>query len=242
MQLQELLDSKIYVRENGIRFPSPKELIEPFTNQFKNTVEWKIETKDPVMNQNTDDMNLNISYPRALVEARMNSELTGFTSVVGILYSLDTGKPSVRVYTGQEVQVCMNLCIFNAEHVNTYDIMGNYQQAYEMTGKYIERKEEEQKEYEQIWNELTEISYTESEYQRTLGDILMRATRKNLVNTVTKATKSMLTKDSRYYVYPNNEFTCNGWNLYNAMTEVLNNADMVEKPLKSLHTYQMIMN
>ena len=61
MQLQELLDSKIYVRENGIRFLT-KELIEPFTNQFKNEVEWKVETKDPIINQNTDDMNLNISY------------------------------------------------------------------------------------------------------------------------------------------------------------------------------------
>lgn len=244
MEINELLNSKIYVKESGVKFPSPNQLLDNFIDVFKDehTGVWNIETASPIINANTDTQGeMNIAYPRVKLERKMESSITGFKSVVGFIYGLDISKPVVKVYTGQEVTACTNLCIFNAEHVSQYDLLsGGDVKAHQKALSYYRKKEEEMQKYEEIYQRLNEQYIQESEFDELLGNALKRSIRKSLVNVITKGTKLMIEPTSKYFVYPNGTFNCSMWNMYNSFTEVLNGAEIIDKPTKILQTYQLL--
>lgn len=240
LEINELLDSKTYVN-NGITFPKVTDLVTPFLRIFGDST-FKVETDNAIVNQDPDTLAMNTAYPRVKIEHRAESSITGFTSVVGLLYGLDIGKPVIKVYTGQEVNACTNLCIFHSEHSSSYDLMsGGDIKAYNKAEKYFRDKVIEMEEYEGIYQQLQRQIENENEFNEILGDALKRSIKKNLVSTITKGVKSMITPNSKYHIYPSGEFNCTMWNMYNSFTETLNTAELLERPIKTLELYKLLV-
>lgn len=242
MNIVDLVNSKTYVKENGaITFPSPKELIHPFIDNVKEEVEYVVKTADEVVNKEQESEELNIAYPKVLVQANFTTPtIPGFKSVVGMIYHLNVQKPVVKVYTGQEVSACLNLCVFNAEHVFQQDLLGNYRDVYAKAQSYIMNKQQEIEDYTRIYNDLVETDLEYDELQELLGDILLRATKNNMVSSVTKAAKLLTDSNSMYYINQGKDYKCNKWNVFNSITAALSNCDVAERPVKTLNVAKML--
>ena len=86
IKLEELLSSKVYVKENGaVTFKSPKHYIEPFLDIVGPTArEIRVQVGESVVNAE-EGGKLNIAYPRVNIEAQIGDEITGFYSVLGFI-------------------------------------------------------------------------------------------------------------------------------------------------------------
>ena len=245
MELTDVLESKIFVKENnGIKFLSAKEYLDPFLDIVGPTAsEITVRVADPVINQEIDSDEKNVAYPRVLVEAnfgRMVSEQ--YDSVVGLVYGLDMQKPVIKTYAGHNVVACTNLTIFNAEMVFEQGLLGNYQEVYKLTQNYIDTMEKDLVDFRERDNFLRNTYLTQSETNRALGYMLRGAAKTRLGTTpILAAAKMIDNTKSKYYVDPHGE--CSLFNLYNACTQsITDSKEILDKANKTVILSNLIFS
>lgn len=241
MKIEEILLSKTYVKENGaISFAPAREYIQPFLDKIPNA-QWEVEVANEVVNKNEEDETLNIAYPRVSIKGKLGiTDL--YTSIIGLVYALDLQRPLIKVYTGQEVNVCTNLTIFNAEEVFTQDLLGNYKEIYDKAQHYFERKEKQLEEYIRIYNDLVNTNLTNNELNELMGKLLFKSHKTKLGTTpIVKASQLLKDPSSIYYVKDGKDFSCTKWNVYNSITQTLGKSDILEKPSKVVSLSRILL-
>lgn len=244
ISVDELRQSKVFVKEgSGISFPSSKEFADRFTDIFSDSEDIVVQAQSPVVNAELEGK-LNIAYPRVMIEASYKPALPGFTPMFGMVYSLETAKPVIKVYSGYNVRACMNLHIFNAEKVFEQPILGNIRDIYPKLQEFKIQKEKEAEEFKRIYDDLRTHMYTEGELNETLGRILRSAGKSKIgTNAVMEATKLLDDPSSNYYVNKGDNFACSAYNLYNAVTYYISNkGEFTEKPNKTVKLAQLFLN
>lgn len=237
MEIQELLNSKIYVKENSsINFNSPKTYIEPFIEEVtKLTSNFRIEVSNKVTNLNEEDSLENTAYGRYKIEAIMPSEydVQDSESTVGLIVALDNAKPVMKVFSGKNVKACINLTIFNPDYVYTQELMGNAKSVYTKTKEYVQEMVQSIEEYNKRVIQLKETIYTGNQLRELHGRLIEGGLKNSKLGhtVVVQAMRELMDSKSKYYA--KNDSTT-AWNYYNAITEYVKNADILDRPTKTL--------
>jgi len=241
----ELLDSKIYVKENSaINFQSAKNYVEPFLDIIGDKAKaTRVEIDQEIVNAEESGRK-NIAYPRVNVECQIGDEIVGFHSVIGMIYALNTQIPMMKIYSGQSVKACLNLTIFNAEDLFESNMLGTLSNAYTQAQVFLNKKEKQIEEYTKIYKSMTENYLTPEGLKTMLGNLLMKGAQSKLgTSPVVGATKLLTDSKSIYYTKAGESFECNEWNVYNAVTQSLTDgSDPIYRPNKTIELAQIIRN
>ena len=251
MNLTDVLSSKVFVKEDGaINFQTPKTYLEPFIDVVGDKAqEWRIKTANQVVNAE-ESGEKNIAYPRIAIEADLgisqvqNGLPNFFSGTVGMLYALDMQKPIVKVYTGLNVRSCLNLTIFNAEHVFQQELLGNYREVYSRASSYMKSIEKREKEYQKIYNDL-KVELNEEGLNELIGYLVRRGSKDKIgLTPITGAVKLLEAPGTNYSIYDaDNKFHCTKWNVFNSITQVLSgNKDFTDVPTKTISLAKLFLN
>lgn len=247
--LPDLRTSKVFVKEgSNVRFGSASDYIDPFLEHIPmGKASYIVEGANRVVNAEVDG-NENIAYPRVHLQAQFHNGVPdelGMKSVMGIVYALDIQKPVIKVYTGMNVSVCMNLTIFHYSEMFQQEILSaNYREVYDKAKTYAGDKEKQILEYQTKVKKLKETNLDEESLNELIGRLLLNGSKSRLGTTpVVQAAKSLLDNSSPYYVWRNNEFACNLWNVYNSVTDVLTNkVDFTDRSNKIIALSKIMLN
>lgn len=242
MELQELLDSKLYVKpQGGVTYKSPTEYLDPFIQAVsKFTTDFRIETSAETRNANEDaEHTENIAYGRVKIEAEIPELYTalGHGTVVGVIYALDTQKPVIKAYTGKLAWACTNLSVFNAENVFEANLLNNYDSVYQKTEKYLESLEAEHEAWLKKIEALQNTEYTIPQMNEKLGYMLRRSLKQSFSTGVIAAAKELDNHKSPYAVKGD---STTAWNVLAAATQyITDKTDIVTKPDVTLFVESM---
>lgn len=252
MSLLDILDSRIFVKENsGVTFGSPRTYIEPFLDaiNYSDSQEVVVKTDHEVINANEDNTE-NRAYGRVAVEVKMPGfdaflESKSHYGVMGMVYALDI-KPVIKIYTGQNATACTNLTVFNAENVFQQDLLGNYNEAYRKASEYYVNKRGEIEEFQKIYSELTNTEMDNDELNREIGRILRKAPFTKIgTNAIVQGVRRLDENESMYRVKAGEK--CSKMNLYEAITQSFTNAfhkgqDILDRATKTVQLSKLFLN
>lgn len=238
LTIDEVLKSKVYVSEKrGVNFHSPRQYIEPFLEKFKNIngVQYETKVSGSVINKEEDDT-INAAYSRIGVKVTLpeNYRINEHNSVIGMVYALDTIKPIMKVYSGEDADACLNLCIFGAQYFHSVEILARTANIYERAGMYIEGVEKQLADFQKIYEQLNDRQYRGKEIDEIMGRLLRSCYNNKLIGTnpVLAALKDLENPKSVYAIKENNT---SAWNIYSAMTQyITDKVDIAEKPTKTV--------
>lgn len=226
LTLDEVLDSKTYVKENSmVKFEPPSEYISPFVDEVSRlTDNFRVQAIQGSVNQEKTGEK-NIAYSRVLIEALMPSkyDITGQNdkesaqSVVGMVYALDVQKPVVKVYSGKNVYACTNLCIFNADNLYRQELTGG-RTVYKKAKEYTDTMEADVQEFIEICEKLKNNHYAGDELNKKIGELLKDSFRYKMSSYVTRGVQLMLDSKTMYAL---DNGSTSEWNFYNAITEII---------------------
>lgn len=252
LTLDEVLNSKVFVRPNSaITFKEPSAYIDPFTRILEKDPEYSearmlVRVSDPVINQNANGEK-NIAYPRVGLEyMHENFEIgdMNFHSVVGFIYSLDSGRPVMKVYSGINVTSCLNLNIWNADQIHEVDLFGDSSEMYEKAVLYFENSSKEK--FKSKYEKLITHVMGETEFHETLGNMRSTIIRNKTpfnIQLVGNAEKLLFSPSSKYYVGDQGSVQTTRWNVLNAMTQsISNDTEFILRPNKTLSLFKIFNN
>lgn len=238
LTIDDVLKSKVYVNEKGgVNFHSPRQYIEPFLEKFKsiNGVQFEAKVSGSVVNKEEDDT-INAAYSRIGVKVTLPEgyRINSHNSVIGMVYALDTVKPIMKVYSGEDADACLNLAIFGAQYFHSVEILAGTANIYERAGMYIEGVEKQLAEFQKIYEQLNDRQYKGKEIDEIMGHLLRSCYNNKLIGTnpVLSALKDLENPKSVYAIKENNT---SAWNIYSAMTQyITDKVDIAEKPTKTV--------
>lgn len=244
MKLENILDSKIYIKDNSaISFKSPEEYIQPFLDVVAPlNPTYRVDVSGRSANKNTEDENVNESFARVLVEAKLPDQynIEEHDSVIGMVYALDTQRPSMRVYTGRNAWACTNLCIFNAGHVHSVDLMQGTSQIFERAQVYASHIEDAIREFKERYDRMNEKVYSGDQIDYIVGHLLRNGLKDKYVGTtpILAAVKELEDNKS---VYSIKDGKTSQWNIYSAITQyITDKVDIVDKATKTYRISEML--
>lgn len=236
--LNDILNSKVYLKEgSAISFNSPRAYVEPFLEKFANlNVEFKTSVSGIVANKNADDDKRNEAYARVLIEAKFPQEYCAknHDSVIGMVYALDTQKPSIRIYSGQNAWACTNLAIFGARYIHQVELISGIDSIYEKSLDYVEGLTTQLARFQEVYEKMNDIYYEGDQIDRILGHVLREAYKNKSIGTnpVLAALKDLEDPKSRYSI---RDGKTNQWNIYSALTQyVTDKTDIFDKSMKTV--------
>src|SRR5690606_31457122 len=108
---------------------------------------------------------------------------------------------------GLNVRSCMNLTIFNAEHVFQQELLGNYREVYAKANTYMKTIEKREKEYQKVYNDL-KVELDENGLNELIGHLIRKGSKSKLgIQPITGAVKLLESPGTPYSVYgPDNKF------------------------------------
>lgn len=238
ISLEKVLDSKIYIQEKSqLSFGSPRQYIEPFLERLVNSkVTFEVNVSERVANKDVTSDILNEAYGRVAIQAKFPSEfsMNEHDHVIGMVYSLDTQKPSIKVFSGQNAWACTNLAIFGAKYVHQVEIMQGVDSIYEKTLEYIDGTIKQLEEFQVIHQKMNNTFYEGQEIDRLFG-YLLREGYKNKqlgVNPILSAVRDMDDNKSRYAI---RDGKTSQWNAYSALTQyITDKVDILDKSSKTV--------
>ncbi len=245
MELRELLESKIYVKDgSAMSFKSPAEYINPFLDRVsKLTNSFEVEGIKSAINKNEEDNTENVSYGRFLIEAVLPSQfdVEDCISKIGLIVALDNQKPLMKVYSGKDVRACMNLTIFNADNVFTQEMLGNTNSIYGKAVEYADKMEEGLEEFKAKVEIMKNTIYSGSTLNEKTGQLVKDSMLNSKLGhtVILQGFKEMLDSKSKYAL-KNGETTA--WNYYNSITEFIKRADIADQPSKTVILSSLFLN
>jgi len=234
LSLEQALDSKVYVKNDSVVYKSPRHYFEPFLEKVEPLAEsWRVRTSGAISNAE-EDGEKNTAYGRIAIEAKLpqfSSSISGGT--IGMVYALDTQKPIVKAFAGQNVSLCMNLCIFGADDYIQQDLLAGLDRIYAEVTKMSERAEKTLGEFMAVYEQMNDRMLTVPEIEETFGR-LIRLSKPNKFNTglIINAANMVFNESSRYAISGD---TMSQWQLYNAVTDgITNKVDIFDQPTKTV--------
>jgi hypothetical protein len=238
IKLDTILSSKVYIHEKSqASFGSPNAFIEPFLEKFKDiNPTYRVAVSERSANKDSVSGALNEAYGRVLVEAKFPAEFTAYShdSVIGMVYSLDTQKPIIKLYSGQNAWACTNLAIFGARYVNQVEILHGYSSIYEKALEYIEGMTNQIRKFKELHEKMNEKQYEGEEINTIIGHLLRESYKNKAIGTnpVLSALKDLEDNKSRYAI---RDGKTSQWNVYSAMTQyVTDKSDISDKATKTV--------
>lgn len=236
--LNSVLNSKVFVHEKSqISFGSPRQLIEPFLEKLVNSkVEFTVKVSERVANKEAGTDIVNEAFGRVLVEAKFPSEysIKEHDHVIGMVYSLDTQKPSMRIYSGENAWACTNLAIFGAKYIHNVEIMQGTGSIYDKGMEFIEGITEQLSRFQLLYEKMNDTQY-EGEQINTLMGYLLREGYRNKslgINPILSAVKDLDDNKSKYAIRENKT---SQWNVYSALTQyVTDKVSILDKADKTV--------
>ena len=242
--LKELQDSKLYIR-NGVTFQQPSGLV----NQFFEAVRYEdsdaltIEYQNPVLNINEDDNTENVAYPRFKVEVNKGSvEFGDYANVFGMMIAMDQQSPIVKVYSGMNVQACLNLSVFGKAYISEQNLLSSLDSAIETAKTFYQNNEMKINHYADVHERLIKKVFDEEALNRQLGKMLRRTMGTKLgTSPIVGAAKLIETRTSEYSI--NEDGSITAYKLYNAITQIITDSkDLLYKPEKSYTAANLVLN
>lgn len=229
MNVEELIETKSY-KKGGVILPTPYELIQPYLDIANlNCTNFEVKTTGLVENAN-DDGSVNKAYGRASILGKLKLD-NDFSYQLGIVYSVDTQVPMIKIFTGLNVNVCTNMTIFSASHIESANILSDKRKdIYPKLREYSEEYQKIYEDYSKVIKKMSEVYYDSEEVKRKIGEIALYSGKAGSIfgnNTVSLAVKHLLSSD-RYKL--DSKGGSNGWLLYNAFTDVVTEkSDIIKK-------------
>jgi hypothetical protein len=222
--LDKVLSSKVYLNEKSmVNFGSPRQYLEPFMEKLTKAglnPSFTVNVSDRIANKETENENINEAYGRVLIQAKLPEAFTAHNhdSVIGMVYALDTAKPSIRVYSGENAWACTNLAIFGARYVHEVPIMSGVGSIYEKTMEFIDGLTAQLARFQTIYEAMNDKQLQNEEIDRTIGHLLREANRNKAIGTtpVLSAVQDLDNPKSRYSII---EGKTTQWNIYSALTQ-----------------------
>lgn len=213
-----ILNSQRIVKPNlDFPFPSAHELLEPVINIFGENNFESFATHPESLQVTENDETLT-AYGRAGVIKKIEID-ENLSYNVGYMYALDLSKPVLKVFSGVNVKICSNMCIFNAEHFEKWELLTvGKSGGVAKVEKFMKNIDENLQQSLKIINVLKGMQFSEEETYKLLGDFLISfqlVSNHAGVNCITNAAKLLKQKGQPYYF---EKFT-SGWNIYNAITD-----------------------
>lgn len=230
----DILDSNIYVKnDSNLQFKSPRQYIEPFlqaVNASDSSIH--IETSRKVSNQDIATKEEYIAYGRVLVEVNKGNGIPEHDSIIGMVYALDIGSPTIKVYTGQNARACTNLMVVGAEDVYSQSMIQNYSRVYKIAKEFYDNKAEEIDEYNQFYELLNNTYYSHDDMNKIIGKMLRGSLNTIGSSVIVQGVRNLSNEKSKYYVSDGTSAN----NLYQSMTQVITDQKsyILEKPNKTL--------
>lgn len=146
---------------------------------------------------------------------------------------MDTAKPVMKIYSGKNVKACLNLTIFNPDYVFTQEMFGNTKTVYTKAQEYVTSMQESLEQYNKTVERLKGQIYKGTDLNELTGSLLRQSMRNTKLGhtVVIQAVREIDNPKSTYYAR-NGEIS--GWQYYNAITEFIGNADILDRPTKTL--------
>lgn len=236
--LDKVLNSKIYLHDKSqISFGSPRQFIEPFLEKLVNSkVSFSVKVSDRVANKEENSDILNEAYGRVLVEAKFPNEysINEHDHVIGMVYALDTQKPTMRIYSGENAWACTNLAIFGANYIHNVEIMQGIGSIYDKGLEFVENISEQLAKFQKIYSIMNDTQYEGEDINKIMGYLIREGYRnKNLgINPILSAIKDLDDNKSKYAIRENKT---SQWNLYSALTQyVTDKVDILDKSSKTV--------
>lgn len=249
LNLNELLKGKATVI-CGKEYLSAEAYAVPFLERMsKFTKDFRIQAKLPKQMSLTREKDLNAEdtvFNRVWIQAILPEEFSidNHSEVIGMVYGLDTRKPVAKIYRGALNMACLNLCVFNQSFLNLQEIepekpldFGCIQPLMEQTSTlkvWLDKLKSTEVPYDnRLINETLGMWVRETiacSYNTGFGKVKLSS------NTAIDAYKLLYEKkDSPYFVGEGESTSM--FNVYNAFTELISNADtrdIVNKVEKTL--------
>lgn len=211
----EVLESKQFCK-NGIPYPSPSELLTPIIDMFNNENITGFGSHPVTVAENEIELT---AYGRAGIvktfdiDGEMNYN-------IGFIYSLEYSRPFIKVFSGINVKICSNMCIFNSDNLEKIDLLSEgTQKAYQKVQNFLINQERNCKDAIEIIKRMKATQLTYKETQDFFGRLLFNFSKvKNVAGTQTilKASSLLNNKSSHYYIADN---LTTAWNVYNSLTD-----------------------
>lgn len=245
MELQELLSSKVFLKENSlINFESPAKYVNPFIDKVsKLTDRFNVEVSGRVANANESDNTENVAYGRYKIEALLPEayRVEESDAVIGLIVALDSAKPVMKVYSGKNVIACLNLTIFNANNVFAQEMTGNVTSLYGKVGEYTDKVIQDNDDYIATVRKLKSEIYSGSTRLEMMGRLMDRSMENpKLGHTVIVQGYKELKNNKSVYYAKGGETTA--WNWYNSITEYIKNADILDRSSKTVALSEIFLN
>lgn len=238
LTIDQVLQSKTYVKEgSSIGFLSPRAYIEPFLEKMKNTnAKFEVNVSERVANKEADSEVVNEAFGRVAIRAIFPNNFSGkdHNSVIGLVYSLDTQKPNMRIYSGHEAWACTNLAIFGARHIHSVELLQGVGSIYEKGLEFVEGMTEQLARFQLLYERMNDKIYKGDEINTTLGYLFREANRNKQIGTsaVMSAMHDLDDPKSKYAI---REDKTSQWNMYSALTQyITDKVDILEKPSKTV--------
>jgi len=238
--LDHVLNSKVYIQDkSAISFGSPRQYIEPFLEKFEKAgvkATFEVAVSEKVANKDADSEKLNESYGRVAIMAKLPEQYTmhEHDSVIGMVYALDTQKPNLRVYSGENAWACTNLAIFGARYIHEVQLLQGTASIYEKALEYVEGTMEQLAKFQKIYERMNDHIYKGEDIDRIMGHLLRESYKNKQIGTnpVLSAMKDLEDGKSRYAI---KEDKTTQWNVYSALTQyVTDKVDIIEKASKTV--------
>jgi len=256
LDFKQLENSKIYVhpKSETLKFKHTLDYLEPFLQKFEGIqgVEWMFQADDKTVNEEkvdvlTSELNAdapvkqNISYGSVIAKAKLpesfnvipdiSSNFKDMFSEIGLVYTLSSLKPEMRLYRGKRVDFCSNGAIFGANNIKTVQLTGSYQDVYKETEGYIEESMNDVLKYKRVAEYLWDVNLNKNQIYELAGELLFFA-KKNKefgINPVSDAVNSLMDATSLYGI---RDDKTSMWNVYNAVTESLKKSTILTESTK----------
>tara|TARA_R110002111_G_scaffold249679_1_gene313683 strand:- start:8872 stop:9684 length:813 start_codon:yes stop_codon:yes gene_type:complete len=234
---EQILNSKGFVK-GMTNFDTPSRLFENLLNIEPETYKVKLEGSHEVINLN-DDQTENVSFGRLNVQYKfMLDDAIAYN--LGLIIALDKGKPIAKIYSGLQVQACLNMCIFNADQIQKFDISttgDSYKDVFKSEFKKVAEKIEKGN---LIINTLKSINLEPEKICTLNGAILENIIKNNGIagtNPILNGIKLQTSRDSKYF----SENGLNAWLYYNSLTEYLDKkVHILDIPEKALNIFSCV--
>lgn len=239
LTVEQLYDSKTYVRESGgFDFKHCKEYVAPFIEKVTNRISdvtFKVTAVTGAINKDEETEALNISYGRFLISAELPKEYNteDCYSRIGMICALDNQKPVMKVFTGKDVVACMNLTIFNADHLFSQDLTANIGSIYNKADDYAIKVGDELADFNKKVELLKAMTFKGDSLHEIIGKLVEYSLRQPKLGQtpILVGTKELYETKSKYAL---KEGATSGWNYFNAVTEAIKKADISDQALKTI--------
>ena len=233
--LNQLLEGKATRIKNKDYAPT-RSYVEPFLERMsKITNDFRVQVKLPdqvTCTSGEGERHDDITYNRVLIQAVLPNKFDNHQEVIGMVYGLDTRKPVVKIYRGALNMACLNLCVFNPSFLNAQELEPEKPINFKCIQPLMEQTSDIKAWLDRLSE--TEVPYEEEVINENLGSWVRGALIssydtgygkvKLATSTAIDAYKLLYEKkDSPYFVNPGQPTTM--FNVYNAFTELISNAD-----------------